>query len=106
MRELLTDHSRLLAATAAATVFAAILVLERRRSRSKLPPGPPLEPVIGGLRTMPSTYQWLTFAQWSKKWGMCIVGLTIALQAADIRSGRRHHLHDYFRYSGHRGELH
>ena len=34
-----------------------------------LPPGPPGYPIIGGLRTMPSTHQWYTFAEWGKTWG-------------------------------------
>ena len=70
MAYFLSDSSRLFVAVAATTVFAALLAMRRRRLRSKLPPGPPLEPIIGGFRAMPSTHQWKTFAEWSQKWGM------------------------------------
>lgn len=68
---ILTENSRLLAAAAATMVFAGLLVMryQRRRIREQLPPGPPLEPFVGTLRFMPSSHQWLTFADWSKKWG-------------------------------------
>lgn len=61
--------SRLLAAVVATTVFGALVAMKQNRVRGKLPPGPPIEPFIGSLRSMPSSHMWLTFTEWSKKWG-------------------------------------
>ena len=68
------DNSSALAVSAAsaviaAAVFVGLIALGSRRSRRRMPPGPPLDPIIGGLRIMPSTHQWLTFSEWSKRWG-------------------------------------
>ncbi|KAH8114932.1 cytochrome P450 [Phellopilus nigrolimitatus] len=38
-------------------------------SRHDLFPGPPAEPILGHLRIMPADFQWLTFADWGKKFG-------------------------------------
>ncbi|KAH8114938.1 cytochrome P450 [Phellopilus nigrolimitatus] len=38
-------------------------------SRHDLFPGPPAEPILGHLRIMPAEFQWLTFADWGKKFG-------------------------------------
>jgi hypothetical protein len=51
------------------SAVACTLVLFSRRSRKHLPPGPPLEPFIGQLRTLPTEHQWETFAAWGKEWG-------------------------------------
>src|ERR1700761_5526146 len=52
--------------------FIALRALRRyRRTRGfPYPPGPPRWPLIGNLLDIPSTYQWLTFAEYSKKYGM------------------------------------
>lgn len=34
-----------------------------------LPPGPHKLPVLGNLLDMPSSQEWLTFADWGRKWG-------------------------------------
>ena len=60
------------------TFFAALVVLpvlaflaSRVKLRGKvLPPGPPADPVIGHVRSMPLEYAWRTFGEWGKKWGM------------------------------------
>ena len=54
-----------------ATALLALLGL-RSSKRENLPPGPPLDPIIGGLRTMPSSYPWVTFAEWAKVWGKTV----------------------------------
>ena len=64
---LLSSDAALLTAVSA-TALVALLTL-RSSKREKLPPGPPLDPIIGGLRTMPSSYPWVTFADWAKTWG-------------------------------------
>ena len=58
-----------LAASASIVAVLFIWMWARKRPSYKLPPGPPLDPLIGGLRTMPSEHQWETFAEWSKTWG-------------------------------------
>lgn len=39
------------------------------RSKLPLPPGPRKWPVVGNLFDMPSTFEWITFMEWSKKYG-------------------------------------
>ncbi|PIL24645.1 cytochrome P450 [Ganoderma sinense ZZ0214-1] len=39
------------------------------RSLGPLPPGPKGLPFVGNVFEVPSTYQWLTFANWADKWG-------------------------------------
>ncbi|KAG9027414.1 hypothetical protein FRB95_007782 [Tulasnella sp. JGI-2019a] len=41
----------------------------RSRSSIPYPPGPPGDFVLGNLRQMPTSYQWLTFADWGRKYG-------------------------------------
>ncbi|KAH9927105.1 cytochrome P450 [Epithele typhae] len=40
-----------------------------KRPAGPLPPGPKGYPIIGSLLEMPLKYSWLTFAQWSERWG-------------------------------------
>ena len=56
-------------------VGAALLagVLLRRRHSLPLPPGPPSLPTIGGLLSMPSEQEWLTFAEWGRKYSTSTV---------------------------------
>jgi len=48
-----------------------------------LPPGPRKLPLVGNLLDMPSSQEWLTFADWGKKWGdiasISIFGQTIVV---------------------------
>lgn len=70
-----SDHGNLDAVAATAIALAILLILRRNRVHNKLPPGPPLDPIIGGLRIMPSEYQWNTFSDWAKQWGPCALRL-------------------------------
>ena len=59
---------------------AAFLVLcyaheSKKRSR-KYFPGPPAEPILGHLRAFPHHSPWVTFAEWSKIYGMVLPNMT------------------------------
>ncbi|KAJ7678741.1 cytochrome P450 [Mycena olivaceomarginata] len=60
-----------------AGVLSLIVVRQLfRKQRGILPPGPAGLPVIGNVLDMPASTEWLTFAQWGKKWGgLCSVTL-------------------------------
>lgn len=72
LTHMLSINSNFLIAGVSMTVLVVFLMLRRVRKHEKLPPGPPLDPVIGGVRTMPASYPWLTFAEWAPKWGMFV----------------------------------
>ncbi|KAF9002201.1 hypothetical protein BDQ17DRAFT_1204084, partial [Cyathus striatus] len=42
---------------------------KQRKSRLPYPPGPPAEPILGHLRSIPSTNQEVVFREWSKIYG-------------------------------------
>jgi hypothetical protein len=46
-----------------------------RPSAAPLPPGPRRLPLLGNLLDMPTSQEWLTFANWGKKWGTLFVFL-------------------------------
>ena len=69
MDRLLSGNIKPLIVIGALAVLSSLWMYRRARKRSQLPPGPPLEPLIGGLRTMPTSFQWLTFSEWAQKWG-------------------------------------
>ncbi|KAF6751633.1 cytochrome P450 [Ephemerocybe angulata] len=53
-------------------VIGLIVVTKRllsRRPSAPLPPGPKRLPLLGNLLDMPTGQEWLTFADWGKKWG-------------------------------------
>lgn len=54
-----------------AALLAVIILLDVwKRSRQKhLPPGPPLDPILGHLRVFPTTNPEVTFRKWSKQYG-------------------------------------
>lgn len=56
------------------TVFVVLgLYILRRyltnRFQPPLPPGPRGLPIVGNVLDMPSSYEWLTTAEWTKRWG-------------------------------------
>ncbi|EMD36534.1 hypothetical protein CERSUDRAFT_66107 [Gelatoporia subvermispora B] len=56
------------------TGIVLVLLLKYNRGRSSLhrlplPPGPKPLPLLGNALDIPTTYQWLTYAEWSKKYG-------------------------------------
>lgn len=39
------------------------------RNRPSLPPGPQGLPLIGNALDMPTSHEWFTLSEWSKRWG-------------------------------------
>ncbi|KAJ7221702.1 cytochrome P450 [Mycena pura] len=70
----------LCAAGGAFLVALVSYVVQRRNLNSKLPlpPGPKKLPLIGNLLDMPSTFEWLTYMKWSKKYNSDILHLDVA----------------------------
>lgn len=62
----------------------------RKRAGFPLPPGPPADPIIGHVRSIPFDYQWTKFAEWGRKYGehwlfyVRILGIYAFLCAGDI----------------------
>ncbi|KAK7035796.1 cytochrome P450 [Favolaschia claudopus] len=59
---------------------------QRARSGLPLPPGPKKWPIIGNLLDMPSTFEWLTFMEWSKKYNSDVLHLNVAGQSIIVVS--------------------
>lgn len=52
-------------------IFAVLLLIfVSRRQRYKLPPGPPGLPILGNFLDIPKAREWLTYNEWSRKYGM------------------------------------
>ena len=53
-----------------AVAAAAIVYYVGRQNRAKYPPGPKPEFFFGNARQVPTSKQWLKFAEWSEQYGM------------------------------------
>ena len=55
---------------AACGLIYVISRLLAKRPVAPLPPGPKRLPLLGNLLDMPTEQEWLTFAEWGKKYGV------------------------------------
>jgi len=44
-----------------------------KKNPAPYPPGPPGWPLVGNISDMPQVKPWLTFAEWGKKYGKCLL---------------------------------
>ncbi|KAJ7095645.1 cytochrome P450 [Mycena epipterygia] len=51
---------------------------QRTRSKLPLPPGPRKWPLVGNLFDMPTTFEWLTYMEWSKRYNSDVLHLNVA----------------------------
>ncbi|KAJ7190542.1 cytochrome P450 [Mycena pura] len=65
-------------AAGAAFVIVCCYLVQPRKSRLPLPPGPKKLPLVGNLFDMPRTFEWLTYMEWSKKYNSDILHLDVA----------------------------
>ena len=81
---------------------AALVWLGRRRSRSRLPPGPKGYPIVGNLFDLPPTHVWEKFGEWGKQYGglsflhprpHIIHTLTRVYTHGDLCENRRRRIH-------------
>ncbi|KAJ7251368.1 cytochrome P450 [Mycena rebaudengoi] len=69
--------------------FAAFTLLyfnRRRSSHLPLPPGPKKLPLVGNLFSLPSEFEWETYAKWGKELGSDIIHLSVAGKSIIILS--------------------
>lgn len=62
-----------------ALLILGVVLLKKvfsRLSAAPLPPGPRRLPLLGNLLDMPTSQEWLTFANWGKKWGTLFIFLS------------------------------
>lgn len=57
-------------AVVAALFTVLVIRLQRRSPKLPYPPGPKGLPLIGNIRDIPSRQEWLTYAKWSRDFGM------------------------------------
>jgi hypothetical protein len=54
---------------AAIVAVAVLYALTGKRSKARLPPGPPGLPVVGNILDIPKSRPWVKFAEWTEKYG-------------------------------------
>lgn len=55
------------------TLFVSLSLLRKRN----LPPGPRRLPLIGNVHQIPVQSPWITFGEWSKRYGKCHIGVLL-----------------------------
>ncbi|KAF7789486.1 hypothetical protein EIP86_000432 [Pleurotus ostreatoroseus] len=65
---------------ALACTIAYLGSLSRKARRARLPPGPPSIPIVGALFSLPTVRPWITFNEWSQKYGSDILFLDLPNQ--------------------------
>ena len=73
----------------------------KRRRVDHLPPGPPGQFLIGNALQLPVEYQWKTFAEWGKKYGIASARIVQSVSAANCFT-RKPFLHALLRSAGNR----
>lgn len=54
------------ALTAGLLLFLGLLTLSLRRRKYRLPPGPRGLPIVGNIRDVPQSFEWLTYQKWGR----------------------------------------
>lgn len=49
--------------------LTALSIFLKNKARHKYPPGPKGLPLLGNVLDLPSNYQWIAYAEWSRKLG-------------------------------------
>ncbi|KAG6846890.1 hypothetical protein H0H93_011243, partial [Arthromyces matolae] len=72
-------------AIASASTILLVAWALKPTQRAPLPPGPPGLPIVGNIMDMPRSKEWITFAEWGKKWGrpMIIINSAEAMSQFD-----------------------
>ncbi|KIP11879.1 hypothetical protein PHLGIDRAFT_124541 [Phlebiopsis gigantea 11061_1 CR5-6] len=85
--------STLLGALQVTLAFAGIILIhatfKRAQQKSSLPPGPRGFPLIGNILDLPTSYEWLKFAEWEGKYGD-IIHLDLLGQPVVVLNSARH----------------
>jgi hypothetical protein len=75
----MTDIAKLVAVVGV-TGLVLKTILDRTRNANRglpYPPGPKAKPIIGNMLDIPTTYPWLAYADWAKKYGLDFVLLRV-----------------------------
>ena len=98
MKELASMNHIFFAFVLIGTIVA--IYTRKRRRIEHLPPGPPGQFLIGNALQLPVEYQWKTFAEWGKKYGIAPTRTAQCVSAADDFE-RKPFLHALLRSTGH-----
>ena len=63
-------HSLELVATGLAVAIALWGLVTKKASSLPTPPGPKKLPILGNLLDIPTTFEWITYARWTKEYGL------------------------------------